>query len=157
VVCPGSSLIGRSAADILLRTRFGINLLAVSRQGSAPTRLRTLADPAGDVLLMQGTPARAGRVRVRAPAACRWPSARCAFPTRARRRSRSAVMAPPSPSPRSACCRRPSRSLLGVLASMALRTVPPRTVYDAIDWPVIVLLAALIPVAGAMATREPQI
>jgi di/tricarboxylate transporter len=38
----------------------------------------------------------------------------------------------------------------GVLASMALRTVPPRSVYEAIDWPVIVLLGALIPVAGAM-------
>ena len=34
---------------------------------------------------------------------------------------------------------------IGVLASMALRTVPPRAVYDAIDWPVIVLLGALIP------------
>lgn len=33
---------------------------------------------------------------------------------------------------------------------MALRTVPPRAVYEAIDWPVIVLLGALIPVAGAM-------
>ena len=41
---------------------------------------------------------------------------------------------------------------LGVLASMLLRTVPPRQVYTAIDWPVIVLLAALIPVAGAMQT-----
>ena len=38
----------------------------------------------------------------------------------------------------------------GVVASMALRTVPPREVYGAIDWPVVVLLAALIPVAGAM-------
>jgi di/tricarboxylate transporter len=38
----------------------------------------------------------------------------------------------------------------GVLASMALRTVPPRGVYAAIDWSVVVLLAALIPVAGAM-------
>jgi di/tricarboxylate transporter len=35
---------------------------------------------------------------------------------------------------------------------MVLRTVPPRSVYEAIDWPVIVLLAALIPVAGAMET-----
>jgi di/tricarboxylate transporter len=33
---------------------------------------------------------------------------------------------------------------------MALRTVPPRQVYQAIDWPVVVLLAALIPVANAM-------
>jgi di/tricarboxylate transporter len=35
---------------------------------------------------------------------------------------------------------------------MALRTVPLRSVYDAIDWPVIVLLGALIPVAGVMGT-----
>jgi di/tricarboxylate transporter len=28
--------------------------------------------------------------------------------------------------------------------------VPPRGVYDAVDWPVIVLLASLLPVAGAM-------
>ena len=39
---------------------------------------------------------------------------------------------------------------LGVIVSMLLRTVPPRQVYTAIDWSVIVLLAALIPVAGAM-------
>jgi di/tricarboxylate transporter len=39
-----------------------------------------------------------------------------------------------------------------VLAAMALRLVPPRKVYEAIDWPVIVLLGALIPVAGAMAS-----
>lgn len=39
---------------------------------------------------------------------------------------------------------------LGVLATMVMRTVPLRQIYTAIDWPVIVLLAALIPVAGAM-------
>ncbi len=38
----------------------------------------------------------------------------------------------------------------GVLASMALRTVPLRTVYEAVDWPVVILLGALLPVAGAM-------
>jgi di/tricarboxylate transporter len=38
----------------------------------------------------------------------------------------------------------------GVLAVMVTRTLPPRLVYDAVDWPVVVLLAALIPVAGAM-------
>jgi len=38
----------------------------------------------------------------------------------------------------------------GVLASMALRTVPPRAVYDTVDWPVVVLLAALLPISGAM-------
>jgi di/tricarboxylate transporter len=38
----------------------------------------------------------------------------------------------------------------GLLATMALRTLPLRSVYEAIDWPVIVLLATLIPVASAM-------
>ena len=33
---------------------------------------------------------------------------------------------------------------------MALRTIPLRMVYEAIDWPVVILLGALIPVAGAM-------
>jgi di/tricarboxylate transporter len=35
---------------------------------------------------------------------------------------------------------------------MLLRIIPLRKLYEAVDWPVIVLLAALIPVAGAMAT-----
>ncbi len=39
---------------------------------------------------------------------------------------------------------------IGVVASMALRTVALREIYSAVDWPVIVLLASLIPVAGAM-------
>lgn len=38
----------------------------------------------------------------------------------------------------------------GMIASMRFRTVPPRQVYTAIGGLVIVLLAALIPVAGAM-------
>jgi di/tricarboxylate transporter len=38
----------------------------------------------------------------------------------------------------------------GVLVFMLLRIVPPRKVYESVDWPVIVLLGALIPVAGAM-------
>ncbi len=84
------------------------------------------------------------------PAACRWASVTCVSPTRAWR----------SCLPRSWAGRlllvtfgllpAAVAFALGVLASMVLRTVPPRDVYTAIDWPVIVLLAALIPVAGAM-------
>ncbi|MFC1740664.1 SLC13 family permease, partial [Pseudomonadota bacterium] len=40
----------------------------------------------------------------------------------------------------------------GVLALMLLRIVPLRKLYEAVDWPVIVLLGALIPVAVAMET-----
>ncbi len=38
----------------------------------------------------------------------------------------------------------------GVLATLVLRTLPLRVAYEAIDWPVIVLLGALFPVANAM-------
>lgn len=40
--------------------------------------------------------------------------------------------------------------MCAVLAVTVLQIVPLRTLYQAVDWPVIVLLAALIPVAGAM-------
>ncbi|NCC33841.1 MAG: SLC13 family permease, partial [Chloroflexia bacterium] len=54
---PGSPLQGRSATDIQIRTRFGVNLLAISRQGHRSIkRLRWTKLNAGDVLLMQGTP-----------------------------------------------------------------------------------------------------
>ena len=39
---------------------------------------------------------------------------------------------------------------MAVLAAVVLGVVSPRTVYDSIDWSVIVLLGALIPVAGAL-------
>src|SRR5690606_17791035 len=42
-VVPRSNLVGLSASDIALRTRYGINLLAVSREGHRSTaRLRTM-------------------------------------------------------------------------------------------------------------------
>ena len=55
VAQPGAAILGRSASDIALRTRFGINLLAISRQGHRSIRrLRWTEIEAGDVLLMQG-------------------------------------------------------------------------------------------------------
>jgi di/tricarboxylate transporter len=152
VVLPGSSLIGRSAADIRLRTRFGINMLAVSRQGHrSRSRLRTFVIRAGDVLLMQGTPARLSDFGVQfgcvplAERALRIPNAREALMA-------LGVMAIAVGAAAFGLFPAAIAFAGGVLAVMALRLVPPRTVYNAVDWPVIVLLAALIPVAAAMAT-----
>lgn len=56
VVRPESSLQGRSATNIMLRTRYSLNLLAVSRSGSrSKSRLRNFRMQAGDLLLLQGT------------------------------------------------------------------------------------------------------
>lgn len=57
VVQPSSRLVGHSAKDILLRTRYGINLLAFSREGKrSMKRLRAINFQSGDLLLMQGPP-----------------------------------------------------------------------------------------------------
>ncbi|RYD43518.1 MAG: SLC13 family permease, partial [Verrucomicrobiaceae bacterium] len=56
-VRPDAGVIGRSATDIQLRTRYGINFLALSRQGNRSIRrLRSAKIRAGDVLLVQGHP-----------------------------------------------------------------------------------------------------
>jgi di/tricarboxylate transporter len=151
-VMPAAAAVGRSASDIQLRTRYGLNLLAVSREGHrSRSRLRALPLRPGDLLLIQGP----------LNATSEFASDFGCVPL-AKRDLRI-------PSPRRAIMAAVIMTLavggaafgllpaaisfaLGVLASMALRTVPPRSVYSAIDWPVIVLLAALIPVAGAMAS-----
>jgi di/tricarboxylate transporter len=149
-VLPGSALVGRSASDIRLRTHYGLNLLAVSRQGrQSIARLRTTPFNAGDVLLMQGPPE--ALVEFAANWSCvplaerplRIPDTRQAV-------TASLIMALAVGGAAFGLLPAAVAFAAGVLASMALRTVPPRSVYGVIDWPVIVLLAALIPVAGAM-------
>ncbi|HEU4643952.1 MAG TPA: SLC13 family permease [Burkholderiales bacterium] len=149
-VLPASALAGRSASDILLRSRYGINLLAVSRRGQrSVARLRTLNFEAGDLLLMQGPPdvlsefaSNMGCV----PLAQR----ELRIPDKRRALVSGAIMAVAVGGAAFGLLPAAIAFAGGVLASMALRTVPPRSVYEAIDWPVIVLLGALIPVAGAM-------
>ncbi|HEY4251333.1 MAG TPA: SLC13 family permease [Roseomonas sp.] len=55
VVMPDSALVGRTAREVRLREAHGLNLLAVARRGeSLGTRLRQLRIRAGDVLALQG-------------------------------------------------------------------------------------------------------
>jgi di/tricarboxylate transporter len=149
-ILPQSDLVGRSASDMLLRTRYGINLLAVSRQGRrAMGRLRTLRLAAGDVLLMQGAAealhgfaAYVGCVPL-AERTLRIPDKRAAL-------TASGIMALAVGGAAFGLLPAAIAFAGGVLASMALRTVSLRSVYEAVDWPVVVLLGALMPVAGAM-------
>lgn len=149
-VLPGSTIVGRSASDLRLRTRFGLNLLAVSREGHSPNaRLRTLKLKSGDLLLIQGASEvmaefinETGCVPLR-DRDLRIPDKRLAITAGAIMLA-SIFLAAFGLLPAAVAF------ALGVLATMLMRTVPLRQIYTAIDWPVIVLLAALIPVAGAM-------
>ncbi len=151
-VRPDAGMIGRSATDIRLRSRYAINFLALSRQGSRSIRrLRSLKIRAGDVMLMQGSPeaisafaAEFGCVPL-AERAIRIPDKRQAILA-------MAFMAAAVAGAAFGLLPAAISFAAGVLGCMAFRVIPLRTIYDAVDWPVIVLLGALIPVAGAMET-----
>lgn len=149
-VRPGSVLSGRSASDISLRTRYGINLLALSREGSRTMkRLRSINLQSGDLLLMQGPPEAISEFADDngcVPLAQR----ELRIPDKRKVWESSLIMLFAIGGAAFGLLPAAISFAIGVLASMALRTVPPRKVYEAIDWPVIVLLGALIPVANAM-------
>jgi len=151
-ILPGSTIVGRSASDLQLRTRYGLNLLAVSREGRTPqARLRKLKLKSGDLLLMQGPAEMIAEFT--SDAGCvplgerelRIPDKRMAIVA-------GVIMLGAIGIVTLGLLPAPVGFALGVLASMLFRTVPLRQIYTAIDWPIIVLLAALIPVAGAMQT-----
>ncbi len=151
-VLPGSSLDGRSASDMLLRTRYGLNLLAVSRQGQrARARLRAMPLRPGDLLLMQG-PAEAIAEFASDNGCVPLAQRELHIPSKRKAWQASAVMLVSVGAAALGWLSAPIAFALGVLASMVLRTVPPRAVYAAIDWPVVVLLAALMPVASTLET-----
>ncbi|MEZ5864253.1 MAG: SLC13 family permease [Geminicoccaceae bacterium] len=150
-VLPTSPIAGRSATDLHLRRYWGINMLAVSRHGERNLRrLRNLQLRVGDVLLLQGAADSLGDFASQfnlvplAERPLRLPSARNAA-------TAAAIMAGAVVLVTFGLLPAAVAFAGGVLAAMLTNVVPPRSVYQAIDWPVIVLLAALIPVAGAMA------
>jgi len=150
VVLPTSQLVERTASDAQIRSVFGLNLVAISRQGRRSIRrLRSTRIRAGDVLLLQGSSdaiasfaSDTGCLPL-AQRAIRIPDARKAL-------AASAVMLAAVAGAAFGLMPAAIAFVAGVVAFMLLRVLPARRMYDAIDWPVIVLLAALFPVAGAM-------
>lgn len=151
-VRPDAEIIGRSATDLQLRTRFGINFLALSRQGGRSIRrLRVMKIRAGDVLLMQGS--HEAVLAFASEFGC-VPLAERAIRIPDKRQTFLAITFMVAAVTGAAFGLLPAAVsfVAGVLACMAFRVIPLRSIYDAIDWPIIVLLGALIPVAGAMET-----
>lgn len=152
VVSPGSLLVGTSASALSLRQRHSVNILAVARQGARlKERLGRIRFLAGDILLLQ----------VREDAVAGALESLGCLPLASREleigRPRKILQA--------------SALFVGALAFIALGLVdaatglvvaallmvlsglvPTGKVYDSIDMPVIVLLAALLPVGQALET-----
>ncbi len=152
VVPPGARVVGRSTMSLRMKYRFGVHLLGISRSGKRfRERLRQLPVEAGDVLLLQGN---ANEL----PDVVRWLGC---LPLSDRGVQTG---------------RRGSALLCGgifglaiLLASLGwlylpvalsaaaaamvfLKIVPPRDIYENVEWPVIVLIGSMIPIGQALET-----
>ena len=152
VVTPNAPLVNRSAADIRMRTRYGINLLAVSREGRRSVkRLRAISIRAGDLLLLQGPPEAISGFA--SEFGCLPLAARdIRVPRKGQALTAALIMAAAAAATTVGLLPAAVAFAAGALVMLAVKIVPARSVYNSIDWPVIILLGAMLPVAGAMET-----
>lgn len=150
VILPGSLLIGRTAANVRLRSQYQINLLAISRQGKRlRARPRSTLLRTGDVLLLQGQQENIfdfAQTSGCAPLAAR----ELRVPNRRNMGIASAIMVFVVTSAALGWWSAALSFILGIMLLVLFNVLTPRNLYNAIDWPVVVLLAALIPVAQAI-------
>lgn len=152
VAMPDSGLIGRSASDIELRTRYSLNLLAISRRGRRTIkRLRSTPIQAGDVLLMQGE-AESLSAFINNYNCVPLAKRAIQIPDKGRTAIATIVMVLAIAGAAFGLLPAAISFAAGVFLFIVLRVIPVRKVYETIDWSVIVLLGALLPVATAMAT-----
>lgn len=151
VVPPDRSwLVGRLAGSLKLRSRFGINLLGASRQGTPYRgRLREFRFKAGDVLLLQGEKERV--LEVIGQLGC-LPLAERGLQLGKPGQAWVAVglFALALGSALSGLASLPISLICAALVMVLLSIVSPRDVYQTVDWPVLVLLGAMIPIGQAL-------
>ncbi len=149
VVLPNAVVQGSSPSSLDLRQRYGVTLVAAARQGRRfEGRLRDVSLSTGDVLLLEGEPALL-RATI-ADLGC-LPLADRRLTLEPRRIAvpiglfiAGIALAASGLLPAAA-------ALTGVVLAMVLTgVIRPSQIYDSIDWPVIVLLGAMIPLGTAL-------
>ncbi|WP_374447755.1 SLC13 family permease [Stella sp.] len=149
IVGPNAWIQGATARGLRLRARYGVNLLALSRQGRPVTgRVRDTAFAAGDVLLLEGDAEQIGDA-VRQLGCLPLANRRIALQP-FRIYTTLAIMTAAIALVAADLLPASIAFLLGVLAVVALGVLPLRELYDAVEWPVVVLLGAMIPVGGIL-------
>jgi di/tricarboxylate transporter len=151
MVMPNALIQGSSALSLDLRERWGVNLVAVSRQGRRfEGRLRDANLSAGDILLLDGDPeivAEAMEELGCIPLADR----KLEFEPR-----RKWLIVPVFAAAVTAAALDLASAAVAftcaVLAMLAARIIRPASLYEAVDWPVVVLLGAMIPLGTAVQT-----
>jgi len=150
VVMPGARIDWRSAHDVRLAERFGVNMLAIARQGERiEERLRHTKLRAGDVLLMQGE--KNTLQDTMSILGCIPLAERGLQPIRRRKRGLPlAIFAAAITATSFGLIPVQVSFTAAVVALVLFELISPREIYECIDWSVIVLLAALIPLGAAL-------
>ncbi len=150
VVQPRSRLTGRTSNELDLRMRFGINLLAVARQGLPfRGRLGAFRFRTGDILLLEGEPERLGEII--ATLGCLPLAERSIQGSKIHMAWLSmAIFGAAIAATTMGLMSFPIALAIAVLAMVLVNIVPVRELYDGIDWSIVVLLGAMIPVGQAM-------
>ena len=149
VVQDGARIAGRSARDVRLAYRHGAMLLGVARQGQPfRERVRKLSIRAGDVLLLSGPEDR--MLDIIAWLGC-LPLAERGLRLLQRRKAGLAIglFAIAILSASTGLVYLPVALAAAAAIYVVLGLVPASEVYESVEWPVIVLLACLIPIGGA--------
>ncbi|MGD9510501.1 MAG: SLC13 family permease [Geminicoccaceae bacterium] len=152
VITSASPMVGRTTSGLLLRLRYQVNLVAVSRRGARlKQRLSAVRFQPGDVVVLQGDldslPEILGELRC-LPLASRGLSLGSG-------RSQwlpAAVLAVAMVVVALQLVPVAVAFFAAAVALMLFRVLSLREAYDAIEWPILILLGALIPVSEALRT-----
>jgi di/tricarboxylate transporter len=150
VIMAGSPLIGRSASDLHFRGRYGVNLLALSRrERRITTRLRRVQFEIGDVLVLQGdaeilyeTLTSLGCVPLidRATGLGRRPQEYLALIVLGVAMALAGLKLVPVT----------AAFFSAAVLIMLLRAISLNEAYESVEWPILILVACLIPVSDAI-------
>ncbi len=152
VVMPGALIVGRSVAQLRLRRRYGVNLLAVARRGARlQQRLAEVRFRPGDVLLLQGRDDMLQEALERL--GCLPLAERGLSLGQPRRMLLAGGLFGGALAVAAAGFLPVPVAFLAAAACMTFAgLIPLREIYESIDWPVIVLLGAMIPIGYALET-----
>jgi len=152
VIMSGSPLVGKTATSTQLRTRYGVNLLAVARRSTKILRrLNSISFKNGDVILLQG---RAELIDETLSNLGCLPLARrqLRFGFKKKVSLALAIFGLSITMVVTGVLPVQVSFAMAAVALVLANVLPLKKVYTSIDWPVIVLLGAMIPVGQAMET-----
>ena len=150
VVMEGSTLVGRTPAELRLRDRYGVNLVAISRRGlQGQARLRSTRFRAGDVLILQGNGENVSEL-LRDLGCLPLIDRSTGFGTPRRDYLPLAILAATILLVAAGIVP-VAIAFFGAAVAMLLgRVLTPKEAYAALDPPILVLLACMIPISDAI-------